>query len=201
MRRGKTRCIRHGEGAMTADTIALQIRATNNGETIRMRLFGHTVLLLIVGGVLTGCASVPQAAKCPEVASATAPRTATEAEMNAEHERLVIAYRKNDIATLERHLAPDHVHNNVFGMRQDKQTLLNDMRNGTLVFQSYDLADSQWIIAPDLAIVTGTLHAEATRSGKPVPATDFRYARIFVKRDGAWLEWLFQNTMIIKPPK
>jgi ketosteroid isomerase-like protein len=158
-----------------------------------------------MSGVLAGCAAASPDAKCPEASTTVVPlappHVATEAEMNAEHERLVNAYRTNDIATLERHLAPDHVHNNVFGMRQDKQTLLNDMRNGTLVFKSYDLGDSQWIISPDVAIVTGTLHAEATRAGKPVPATDFRYARIFVKRDGAWLEWLFQNTMIMTPPK
>ncbi len=169
-----------------------------------MRLFQHTISSAILGVFFVGCAAAPPASKCPEavpvVVPNVTPNVATEAEMNAEHERLVTAYRMNDVATLERHLAPDHVHNNVFGMRQDKQLLLNDMRSGTLVFHAYDLADSQWIIAPDLAIVTGTLHAEATRSGKPVPATEFRYARIFVKRDGVWLEWLFQNTMIITPP-
>lgn len=163
-----------------------------------MRLFRYAVILFASAAV--GCASASPAATCPQSATATTLESPTEASMNAEHERLVTAYRTNDVATLEKLLAPDHVHNNVFGMKQDKQALLEDMRSGTLVFQAYDVTSSQWSIQPELAIVTGTIHADATRAGKPVPAHEFRFTRIFAKRNGAWLEWLFQNTMIVAPP-
>jgi len=159
--------------------------------------------ITIVGLALSsmGCAAQAATAHCSEPMAQVAPKLASEAEMNAEHEKLVAAYRKNDVATLEKLLSADHVHNNVFGMKQDKQTLLEDIRSGTLVFQAYDVTASQWMIQPELAIVTGTIHADATRAGKPVPTHEFRFTRIFVKRDGNWLEWLFQNTMIATPPK
>lgn len=148
-----------------------------------------------------GCAAQAATAPCPEPAAQVAAKLASEAEMNAVHEKLVEAYRKNDVATLEKLLSADHVHNNVFGMKQDKQALIDDIRSGTLVFQDYRVTDSQWVIQPELAIVTGTIHADATRAGKPVPTHEFRFTRIFVKRDGNWLEWLFHNTMIALPPK
>lgn len=125
----------------------------------------------------------------------------TEAELSAAHETLVKAYRENDVAALDRLLSADHVHNNVFGMIQGKEELLADMRTGTLVFRAYAIASQTWLLKPDIAIATGTLHAEAERAGKPVPAQDFRFTRIFVKRDGVWLEWLFHNTMIVAPKK
>lgn len=165
-----------------------------------MRSFRHTIAV-VVGLCAMGCAGQAPVVHCPEPAAQEAPNTATEAELNAEHERLVKAYRTNDVAALEKLLSDDHIHNNVFGMTQDRKALLDDIRSGTLVFQAYDVTASQWVIRPDLAIVTGTIHADATRAGKPVPVHDFRFTRIFVKRNGAWLEWLFQNTMIATPPK
>lgn len=166
-----------------------------------MRSFKKNVFICFVVATLGGCAGQTAPVQCPEPTGQTAPKLATEAEMTATHETLVKAYRTNDVATLEKLLSDDHIHNNVFGMQQGKKELLDDMRSGTLVFQAYDVASSKWVIQPEMAIVTGTIHADATRAGKPVPTHDFRFTRIFVKRDGAWLEWLFQNTMIMAPPK
>lgn len=169
-----------------------------------MHSFRQTFAIMGLALYAMGCAAqsgpAPCANQADQVADAT-PKVATEAEMNATHDKLVEAYRKNDVAMLEKLLSTDHVHNNVFGMKQDKQALLEDIRSGTLVFQAYDVTASQWVIQPELAIVTGTIHADATRAGKPVPTHEFRFTRIFVKRDGTWLEWLFHNTMIATPPK
>ncbi|MRG92458.1 nuclear transport factor 2 family protein [Polyangium spumosum] len=150
-----------------------------------------------------GCAAAPPpaSAPCPEPPPALGHSLPTEAELSAEHERLVKAYRTNDVPALERSLAPDHVHNNVFGMIQGKEELLADMRAGTLVFRAYEITSSSWSLKPDIAVVTGTLRAEAERAGKPVPSQDFRFTRIFVKREGVWLEWLFHNTIIAAPRK
>lgn len=166
-----------------------------------MHSIKQTVFMMFVAVSLGGCAGQTAPAQCPEPAAQTTAKLATEGEMTATHETLVKAYRTNDVATLEKLLSDDHIHNNVFGMQQDKKALLDDMRSGTLVFQAYDVSSSKWVIQPEMAIVTGTIHADATRAGKPVPTHDFRFTRIFVKRDGAWLEWLFQNTMIVAPPK
>ncbi len=166
-----------------------------------MRSIQQTIFTMFVAASLWGCGGQTAPAQCPEPGPQSAAKIATEAEMTATHETLVKAYRTNDVAMLEKLLSDDHVHNNVFGMQQGKKELLDDMRIGTLVFQAYDVPASKWVIQPDMAIVTGVIHADATRAGKPVPTHDFRFTRIFVKRDGAWLEWLFQNTMIVGPPK
>lgn len=166
-----------------------------------MRLIKQAIFMMFVAVPLVGCAGQTAPAQCPEPAAQTDAKLATEAEMTATHETLVKAYRTNDVATLEKLLSDDHIHNNVFGMQQGKKELLEDLRSGTLVFQAYDVASSKWVIQPEMAIVTGVIHADATRAGKPVPTHDFRFTRIFVKRDGAWLEWLFHNTMIAAPPK
>ena len=165
-----------------------------------MKSWRQTIAMMLIGASLVGCGAAASNAPCPEVPVTAAAKAPTEAEMNAEHERLVAAYRTNDVAALDKLLAPDHIHNNVFGMQQDKKTLLDDIKAGTLVFQSYDVTSAQWVLLPELAIVTGTIRAEAVRAGKPVPVREFRFTRVFAKRNGAWLEWLFQNTMIAAPP-
>ncbi|HRI69393.1 MAG TPA: nuclear transport factor 2 family protein [Polyangium sp.] len=165
-----------------------------------MKSLRQTVFMMVMGASLVGCAAATSNAPCPETSVVAQAKAPTEAEMNAEHEKLVAAYRTNDVATLDKLLAPDHVHNNVFGMHQDKNTLLEDIKSGVLVFQAYEVTSSQWALYPELAIVTGTIRADATRAGKPVPTHDFRFTRVFTKRNGVWLEWLFHNTMIVAPP-
>ncbi len=167
-----------------------------------MRAPWLSVPCLVLFTFAAGCAApTPPVAPCPEPAAQVSPVMPTEAEVSAEHERLIKAYRTNDVPTLEKLIAADHVHNNVFGMTQGKEELLADMRSGTLVFHAYEVASSRWFLKPDIAVVTGTLHAEAERAGKPVPSQDFRFTRIFVKRDGAWLEWIFHNTIVMAPKK
>jgi ketosteroid isomerase-like protein len=162
------------------------------------------LVALLLGCVapLTGCAAPPPSARpCPSsTANESPPALPTEAELSAVHERLVTAYRTNDVAALERLVAPDHVHNNVFGMIQGKEALIADIRSGTLVFRAYEITSSRWFPGVDHAVVTGTLRAEAERAGKPVPSREFRFTRIFVKRGGTWQELLFHNTMLSAPP-
>ncbi|HSN98965.1 MAG TPA: nuclear transport factor 2 family protein [Candidatus Nanopelagicales bacterium] len=167
----------------------------------RWLLLAWLCLALLAG--LAGCAALPPSPpRCPEPAPAPAPASppATEAELEAVHQRLVTAYRSNDVPALERMISPDHIHNNVFGMIQGKDALLGDMRSGMLVFRAYEISSSRWFIRGDQAMVTGTLRAEAERAGKPVPSAEFRFTRVFERRDGQWQELLFHNTMVVVPP-
>ncbi len=132
--------------------------------------------------------------------SPQADRAAREAELNALNKRLTAAYEANDVATLEQMLAPDHIHNNVFGMRMDKDTFLQDIRSGVLVFERYDTPEIQWFIYHDVAIATGVIEAVAYRGGNRVPSTSFTFTRVFAKRAGTWEVLLFQNTIIRPPP-
>jgi len=125
--------------------------------------------------------------------------TALARELTALNERLVTAYENEDVPTLHSLLAENHVHNNVFGARLDRETFLADIESGVLVFLRYETPEIAWVIRGDLAIATGLIEAEAVRGGKPVPAKRFRFTRVYVKERGAWKVLLFQNTMAETP--
>ena len=132
----------------------------------------------------------------PADTTPVADRAAIEAELDALNHRLTAAYEANDVATLEAMLAPEHIHNNVFGMALDKDTFLQDIRSGTLVFSRYETTSIRWHVYDDVAIATGTIEATAHRSGKQVPSSRFLFTRIFVRKDDAWQVLLFHNTII-----
>lgn len=122
------------------------------------------------------------------------------AELTALNQKLTDAYLREDVPTLRRMLADQHVHNNVFGMPLDKDTFLKDIESGVLKFDAYATPKIRWYVRGETAIATGIIEAKATRGGKPVPATRFLFTRIFVKEKGEWKVLLFQNTMVGKPP-
>ena len=113
---------------------------------------------------------------------------------------LVAAYESEDIDLLQELLTDDHIHNNVFGSSLSKEVFLGDIADGTLVFTSYTTEEIQWYVDGDVAIATGVINAIATRAGNPVPATMFRFTRVFVKRNDEWKVLHFANTIIPGPP-
>jgi len=129
------------------------------------------------------------------------PDSETAKELTALNAKLVKAYEDENIALLKDLLAEDHIHNNVFGSVMDKDTFLKDIESGILEFVKYDTPELKWMIGKDLAVATGLIEAVAIRAGKPVPATKFRFTRIFVRRNNEWKVLLFQNTMEGTPPK
>ena len=112
--------------------------------------------------------------------------------------KLTNAYQDENVSLLRTMLTKDHIHNNVFGSVMDKETFLRDIESGILVFETYKTPELRWFIKGDMAIATGLIEAKAFRGGKPVPATRFRFTRIFVQRKGQWKVLLFQNTMAPK---
>lgn len=131
----------------------------------------------------------------------TEPDAETAKELTALNSKLVKAYENEDIDLLKDLLAEDHIHNNVFGSVMDKDTFLKDIESGVLEFVKYETPELKWMIGKDLAVATGLIEAQAIRAGKPVPATKFRFTRIFVRRNDQWKVLLFQNTMEGAPPK
>lgn len=122
------------------------------------------------------------------------------AELTALNTALTDAYQAEDIQFLQDLLTEDHIHNNVFGSRLSKEVFLNDIVTGILVFESYTTPILEWYVDGDTAIATGVIEAIAFRGGNQVPATTFRFTRIFVKRDGLWKVLLFSNTIIPPSP-
>jgi amino acid permease len=114
------------------------------------------------------------------------------------NERLIQAYQNNDVESLEGLLALGHIHNNIFGMTQDRETFLNDIRKGILHFEYYRNSEFniRFYSNNDICVATGIIEAKAVRSGKVIEGK-FRFTRIFLKQGGYWREELFQNTMVV----
>lgn len=159
-------------------------------------LFPCIIMLLALGG----CRSAAAPAATTPAAAPAVDTAALETELTALNDRLVAAYEANDVATLETMLAPEHTHNNVFGMRMDKDTFLQDIRSGILVFERYDTTEIEWHIYQDVAIATGTIEAIAYRGGNKVPSSRFRFTRIFERKGDTWQVLLFHNTILSGPP-
>lgn len=117
-------------------------------------------------------------------------------ELTALNTVLTDAYQNEDIALLQELLTDDHIHNNVFGSSLTKDIFLNDIATGVLVFESYTTPSLEWYVDGDTAIATGIIEAVAFRGGNQVPATTFRFTRVFVKRSGEWKVLHFSNIII-----
>ena len=112
------------------------------------------------------------------------------------NERLTSAYEREDVPLLRELLADAHIHNNVFGARLDRDAFLRDIELGILEFVSYETPTIEWFVRGGLAVATGVIEAVAIRDGRPVPANQFRFTRIFVRESDGWRVLLFQNTMM-----
>jgi len=127
--------------------------------------------------------------------------TARAKELTTLNKKLTDAYEREDIPLLRDLLSDHHIHNNVFGFRMTKDEFLKDIESGILKFESYTTPSLEWHISGDTAVATGVIEAVAFRGGKKVPATRFRFTRIFAKENGAWKVLLFHNTMDKPKPK
>lgn len=116
-------------------------------------------------------------------------------ELNTLNNKLTQAYQDENLPVLRELLSDSHVHNNVFGSSLTKEQFLKDIESGILVFESYTTPEIQWHVKGEVAIATGMIEAKAIRDGKPVPATSFRFTRVFSREKGKWRVLLFQNTM------
>ncbi len=119
-------------------------------------------------------------------------------ELTALNRQLTAAYVQEDITTLRAMLDHAHVHNNVFGRALTKDQFLGDIESGVLEFETYKTRTIKWHISGDTAVATGTIFAKAIRDGRRVPANDFLFTRIFIRRPEGWKVLLFHNTMM--PP-
>lgn len=116
-------------------------------------------------------------------------------ELTALNAKLTQAYEDENLPVLQKLLSDSHIHNNVFGSSQTKEQFLKDIESGILIFESYTTPELRWHVKGDVAIATGLIQAKAIRDGKPVPATSFRFTRVFSRENGEWKVLLFHNTM------
>jgi ketosteroid isomerase-like protein len=107
------------------------------------------------------------------------------------------AAKRNDMAWMERNYADDASDiSSRTGAMHTKAEEIADMRNNKSVLDSLELSDLNARVEGNVAIVTGINHVR----GKDDKGVAFdrrtRFTDTFIKRDGRWLVWATQGTLI-----
>jgi ketosteroid isomerase-like protein len=125
----------------------------------------------------------------------SAPKGKVEQELiKLEQDRAQAAVRA-DTAFLEQNTADDYTFINARGMLRTKAQILADLKSGDVKLQSNDLDDLQVRVYGDTAVVTGRSTQKGQAYGQDASG-QYRFTRMYVKRNGRWQSVAFQSTRI-----
>jgi ketosteroid isomerase-like protein len=125
-------------------------------------------------------------------------------ELETQFGRAVV---EGDRAFYERVLAPDFTHTSHSGvfktraqfMAENKFSDKGDTQAGRTRYDDYDVDELAIRIYGDTAVVTGrTTPKGRTALGQPITG-QYRYMRVWVRRDGRWQAVAFEGTRIAQP--
>jgi ketosteroid isomerase-like protein len=132
------------------------------------------------------------------------PVSQAEREIRELEARFVRAVVEGDRAFYERVLADDFTHTSHSGvfktraqfMAENKFDEKKDVESGRTRYDAYDVDDLAIRIYGDTAVVTGRTSPKGrTAQGQPITG-QYRYLRVWVKRQGRWQAVAFQGTRI-----
>jgi ketosteroid isomerase-like protein len=136
----------------------------------------HFSLLLVVVGILAGCAA-PHS-----VAAAAGP---AEEEVMGITQAICDAFRKRDLPALEQLLAPEFTLVGTDSVVQPRAQAISEVQAGEPhyeVFQNHDMAAR---VYGQAAVVQGITSLRGTSAGKPF-AVDVRFTDTLIKSQGHW---------------
>ena len=109
------------------------------------------------------------------------------------------AYLAGDYDAVGRLLADDFFLTNAQGVTRDKKGVIALFRSGDMRVQSLEFDDV--VVRPlgDVAVVTGRSRAVESFRGED-RSGEQRFTRVYVKRDGRWLLWVYQLTRVPAAP-
>jgi ketosteroid isomerase-like protein len=151
---------------------------------------------------------IAMACLAPIVPAAAGPPDGTDEreirELEAQFGRAVVT---GDRAFYERVLAEDFTHTSHTGvfktraefMAENKFVEKKDFQSGRTRYDAYDVDDLAIRIYGDTAIVTGRTSPKGQNAqGRPISG-QYRYLRVWVKRQGRWQAVAFEGTRIAQP--
>ena len=146
-----------------------------------------------MGLTAAGLMSLLLAAPAPPAPGASS--SAVEAEIRAVEGARRRAYLAGDYAKVADLLADDFFLTNAQGVVRDKAGVIALFRSGDMKVQSLDFKDIAIRVEGAVAVVTGRSTAVETFRGED-RSGDQRFTRVYVKRDGRWLLWVYQLTRV-----
>ena len=140
---------------------------------------------------------LPVATLALSMAAAAAP--SVQEEIRAVEEQRRRAYLAGDYDTVAGLLADDFFLINAQGMTRDKKNTIALFRSGDMRVESLTFHDVAIRAQGDVAVVTGRSTVKETFRGQD-RSGDQRFTRVYVKRDGRWLLWVYQLTRVPDAP-
>jgi uncharacterized protein (TIGR02246 family) len=120
----------------------------------------------------------------------------TAAEIRALEGRLNTAVLTADLKTFDALLAEDFSHTNHRGEFRTKRQWLANHKAGQSPYDAYDTEDLSVRVYGDAAVATArTIPRGRDSKGQPITG-QYRYTRVWARRDGRWQAVAFQGTRI-----
>ena len=150
-------------------------------------------LLALTFAAITAASAGPAAAEDDQEARAA------EREVRALEAAMSEAIVKADLEAFDRLLADDFTHTNQSGKFRTKAQWLANHKPGQSSYDAFPVDDLAVRIYGDTAVVTGRSTPKGRDSkGQPI-AGQFRFLRVWARRDGRWQAVAFQGTRIAEP--
>jgi uncharacterized protein (TIGR02246 family) len=122
-----------------------------------------------------------------------------EEEIRAVEEQRRRAYLAGRYDTVAGLLADDFFLINAQGVTRDKKDTIALFRSGDMRVESLTFHDVVVRVQGEVAVVTGRSTVKETFRGQD-RSGDQRFTRVYVKRDGRWLLWVYQLTRVPAAP-
>jgi len=127
---------------------------------------------------------------------AAAPSTAEEKSIRELEDRLNVAVVQGDVATFDRLFADDFTHTSRDGHFRTRAEWMKGRVQGKTNYVSFDVDNLQIRIFGETAVVTGLSKPSWREQDGSLASGQFRFLRVWVKRDGRWQAVAFQATRI-----
>ena len=108
------------------------------------------------------------------------------------------ANAKNDLAALERILAPEFVATDSDGRLTTRAEGFARRKSGAVKFTAFTQDDYKVQVIGDTAIVTGRMTIKGVRDGKDINSQE-RFTDTFVRRAGQWQAVATHSSYVVKP--
>ncbi len=148
------------------------------------------ILVSVVLAIAALSVSLGQMAK-----DRSAPKGKVEQELIKLEQERAQAVVKSDTAFLDQTTTDDFTSVNPRGALRTKAQVLADIKSGEIKITSNELDDLQVRIYGDTAVLTGRSTQKGQLQGQD-NSGQFRFTRVYVKREGRWKSAAFQSTRI-----
>lgn len=106
------------------------------------------------------------------------------------------AMLEGDVVALSRITGDDYVHVESNGTRRNKTQFLRGLQTAEYRFESFVIDENSVVVHGETAIVTGSYRNRIRTPAGLLPVKHARHMRIYVRRDGEWINVAHQATAI-----